>query len=544
MTSNKYNHNSSMVSHGWEPIARLPLQGETQFVAVDPGNSNALFIGINGKLYASFNQGKDWKQLLGLGWDTKMNRLYFDDDRMFLLTSEGLYESRNQGNKWNRIFRGQKAEKNALSLSRDPYHKKILYLGTEGGLFQSQDNGRTWRKETNELARQFIHTLEVDRENKEVFIASEKGLYRAIPRRKRLDLLYVTHRRSTPDEIEAKTAEVANELDLEIPTERGGIQAIVITHDPFPVVAIGTGNGVFISEDEGNHWERLPLSGLRSKQILDLVYSITQETYFASTDEGVYIYHPAQKSWNKLQDGLPLVQVNRLAIVPHEPETLYAATSEGLYQIILGPEIEHPEFIPTIPESRWKLAHALFAEEPTIAAIQKQAIRYANVSNWKTRRWQWASRFRALIPTLSAGKSFSTSDTIDLDRGGSNDPDRYIIGPPDQSKSWDFDLNWNLSDLIWNSSQTSIDSREKLMVELREDILSEVTRLYFERRRAQVEFILRPPADPLDRTHELLRIEELTASIDVSTGGYLTKELNKLYSEHPEFKELWQVQIS
>ena len=140
---------------------------------------------------------------------------------------------------------------------------------------------------------------------------------------------------------------------------------------------------------------------------------------------------------------------------------------------------------------------------------------------------------------LSVGKSFSKGDSIDLDRGSTTDPDAYIIGPRDTSQSWDFDLNWELSELLFNSSQTSIDSREKSMVELRDDILSEVTRLYFERRRAQTEFILNPPQDPLQHAAALLRIEELTANLDALTDGYFSKELGKIYSKRPDFQELW-----
>ena len=154
------------------------------------------------------------------------------------------------------------------------------------------------------------------------------------------------------------------------------------------------------------------------------------------------------------------------------------------------------------------------------------------------------SRQRAIVPSLSVGKSFSTGTTIDIDRGGTNDADRYIVGPSDYSKDLDFDLNWNLSDLIWNSAQTSIDSREKLMVELREDILNEATRLYYERKRAQMEFILQPPQEPLEQGNALIRIEELTALLDSLTGGYFSKETTKIYEQYPQLGDLWLIEIS
>lgn len=538
MTSNKYNCNSSMVSHVWQPIPHIPAQGKIDFVAAHPTNSRLLFIGTSGNLYASFDQGKHWKRSMGLGTDAKINRLYFEQERIFLLTSKGLFESKNEGKSWKKIFRGRgQNENDVLSLSRDPQDLKKLYLGTGGGLFLSQDNGRTFQKETNELSRQLIQDMKVDSENNELFIASEKGLYRIVSHRNRWDRVYITHSPEKPE----MEFEVGDDPDLEISRERDQINALIVTDHPSSIVAIGTKTGVWVSEDEGSRWERLPLSGLLNTQILDLIHSTKTNSFFAATEKGVYSYDLAGKRWKELNEGLRLTRVHKLALVSEDREMLYAATDEGVYQIMITPEIERPQFIQPISEHRWKLLTQLIQAEPTVGMIQKQAVRYANVNNWKTRRWQWASRFRALIPSLSVGKSFSKADTLDLDRGGTNDPDRYIIGPPDTSRNWNFDLNWNLSDFIWNTAQTSIDSREKLMVELRDDILSEATRLYFERRRTQVEFILQPPDNPLDWIQHLLRIEELTANLDALTGGFFTKELNNLYFQHPELQELWNL---
>ena len=81
--------------------------------------------------------------------------------------------------------------------------------------------------------------------------------------------------------------------------------------------------------------------------------------------------------------------------------------------------------------------------------------------------------------------------------------------------------------LIWNTDQTSIDTRSKLMVELRDDIMNEVTRTYFERRRIQIELLSSPPQDLKLSLEKELRLQELTADIDALTGGYFSKHIKE-----------------
>ena len=77
----------------------------------------------------------------------------------------------------------------------------------------------------------------------------------------------------------------------------------------------------------------------------------------------------------------------------------------------------------------------------------------------------------------------------------------------------------------WNNDQTLIDVRSKLMVQLRDDLLDEVTHLYFERRRLQIELLQNPPKDVNEFIERKLRLQELTADIDAMTGGYLSQEI-------------------
>ncbi|NQT90936.1 MAG: hypothetical protein HQ558_06755 [Candidatus Omnitrophica bacterium] len=63
------------------------------------------------------------------------------------------------------------------------------------------------------------------------------------------------------------------------------------------------------------------------------------------------------------------------------------------------------------------------------------------------------------------------------------------------------------------------------MVQLRNDILDEVDKLYFERRRLQIELAANPPKTEKQMALKDLRLQELTADIDSLTGGYFSQNI-------------------
>ena len=167
----------------------------------------------------------------------------------------------------------------------------------------------------------------------------------------------------------------------------------------------------------------------------------------------------------------------------------------------------------------------LYLDEPSIAEIQQATIGYAEVSPDKIKWMRSAAKNQALIPKFSFGLDRSVGRNIDLDRGGTNDTDFYIEGPQNRSFGWGIDLSWDLGKFIWSNDQTNIDVRSRLMVQLRNDILDEVTKLYFERKRLQIELLHDMPDDNNKRALKQLRLDELTANIDGLTGGYLSERL-------------------
>jgi len=63
-------------------------------------------------------------------------------------------------------------------------------------------------------------------------------------------------------------------------------------------------------------------------------------------------------------------------------------------------------------------------------------------------------------------------------------------------------------------------------VQLRDDILDEVTKLYFERLRVKNELDNLSLEDRKKRFEKELRLQELTAYLDALTGGYFSQQIS------------------
>jgi hypothetical protein len=66
-----------------------------------------------------------------------------------------------------------------------------------------------------------------------------------------------------------------------------------------------------------------------------------------------------------------------------------------------------------------------------------------------------------------------------------------------------------------------------LWVQLRNDILDDLRRTYYERKRLQFELMSNPPRDMNAKFEKELRLQELTQAIDDLTGNYFSERMQK-----------------
>jgi hypothetical protein len=91
-------------------------------------------------------------------------------------------------------------------------------------------------------------------------------------------------------------------------------------------------------------------------------------------------------------------------------------------------------------------------------------------------------------------------------------------------------LSWDLGDVAYHPEQIDVSHETREVIELRDDVLDEITQLYFERRRVLAELASLPdPAGP-DALRLRLRADELAAGIDAWTGGWFGRRAPALAS--------------
>ena len=498
----------------WQDIGRENLNLKT--VLVDADKPPILYIGSDKGVLRSEDGGESWRNILLVkGQNKTVNFLLFepkDKNSLYAASENGLFYSTNQGRDWKRIFQGKNyLENDCTTLA---VLSETLYLGTKGGLFVSKDKGRSWHKETTQLGNTHILAIAYNlREPNHTYIACIDGVFKSKDSGQSWERIFITH----TIESDSNEEEVTEDQDEE--EKSSHLRYITIDQNNANYLYLATSRGVYISQDKGQNWESLSSFGLLNRDVRFLLVSSESHLY-AVTESGVFEY--INNRWQELSLKLVAGEVRFLAL--DKQDNLYAACDKGLFKANIS------YFSSNKQDS---IITEYCKDEPKINEIQAAAIKYAEVEPEKISRWRRQAAKRALLPKVTIGmdrdKDKTVSNSIWGTYGSNSSPGKYYIGPDDETrynnKNWNISLTWELGDLIWSDDQTNIDVRSKLMVQLREDILDEVTKLYFERIRVKMEVDNLNIEERKKRFEKELKLQELTASLDALTGGYFSQQL-------------------
>lgn len=469
-------------------------------------NLNVILAGTQQAVYRSTDEGKTFRPVLQLpSSEKRINSLYRNGEVLFAATNSGLFVSQDYGLRWEKIFSSaDPLARHCLSVLVD---RDTIYLGTENGLFYQKSGESSWQKRSDFLnadsTEKIVSSLEQDKQF--IYVSTNRQLFRIDKDKGSIQKIFSLADREEEIEISPEETESFSTTSQ--------IKQIKVLNEETPELYLATTKGIFQSLDQGKNWTNLNSAGLPVEDITSLLVLPDQDIW-AGTFKGIFRYHDGR--WLPLYKGMETNQVNFLAA--DQEARVYAATDRGIFSL------RHSDPASCILQEcgggristneRFSITKNI-PHEPSIHEVHEMAILYAEVSPQKIASWRSAARKRGLMPKLSTGINRSATDMFHWDTG----PNPDVLSKGRDFLNWDVSLSWDFGDLVWNPDQTSIDSRSKLMVELREDVLDQITRLYFERRRVQMEL-----GQGFDSEKEM-RVEELTALIDALTGGEFSRRI-------------------
>ena len=509
----------------WVSISKGLDDLDIRSLAADPKDSRVIFAGSEKRVYKTLDGGDSWKQILGVkGSDNKVRFIYVDisnPDHIYVATDQGVRKSKDGGKHWEVFFRGLGSKTQiAYCVANSIQDPQTIWVGTHEGLFLVDAKTNHPRK-INSLPDTAVYSIRLGNEaNPFLLITTDNGIYKSNGDVDHWERVFANQEAS----LEKEEATTLEQFDVEEIATGSSFPSLIFSSGQHKFYA-ATQNGVFEGAEDGNIWTPLKGQSLPKQKINFLEGS--SETFYAATDRGVFQWDFKLNSFREIYKGLESNKAHSL-YYSASGAYLLAATERGVHRLsypalTLAPPADKENHLPRAGDILER-----FKREPPILEIQKIAIQYAEVHPKKIEGWRKAAALKALLPKLSVDHDLSRDENVDLDRGGTADPDKFIAGPEERSWDWSVGVSWDLGDLIWSSDQTSIDTRSRLMVELRDDILNQVTHLYYERRRLQIEMALVPNRELPVQIEKEIRLQELTAGIDALTGGYLSKRLQEI----------------
>lgn len=489
----------------WERLAIDADIRDARAIAVDKNNPGVIYAGFKDGLYKVTGAGKSWK-LLAPGLITRVNYIYLDardSAIVYVATENGLLKSQDGGESWQKIFLGKDVlERNVRSIALCHSSPKAIFIGTGSGILFSPVSQIAWQKVSGKLLDASVLSIAAHPDNSDTLLAAtSKGLFRSENRMAGYEKIL------SGFNLESEDASVdVDSQEEEITPENYFLRYLAFDSKDSSKVYLASSEGLLISLDGGKNWRRQIVSGLIEEKINFILADDKAYGLYLATENGVFACQ--RDSCQQLYQGADFKACRQLAL--EQGWGILLAADKGIFRI-------SPEEAWAIAGNQRKINTGLFIGEPAIAQIQKEAIKYAEVYPEKISQWRKQARLKAFMPELS----LDYDKTVTTALGATYD--RVQVGPRD----WGLGLKWDLADVIFSTEQTSIDVRSRLMVQLRDDILNEVTRLYFERRRLQLELSRAQNLNENARVEKELRLEELTALIDGLTNGYLSRHLEK-----------------
>ncbi len=298
----------------------MKYRNNTFDIIVDPDSPNIIYASCGwweenrGEVYKSSDYGETWTPVSrGLPdaqiWSMALDKNSPAESRILYAASyeNGIYKTSDGGASWSAVNRGLGTDNNlqARKIYIDPGNSNILYAGFEakttedgdklqtiqGGLFKSEDAGKTWTRIDGDLPQITVWDIEIPEDNPETIYTAVYGGYDHTEKRYFYGGVYKSTDRGKSWKLLNRGFGKADNLkisSIKINPADSSILYAATTDEPYH--DISAGRGIFLSTDSGENWK-------------------------------------------PVNEGLGVLYFNTLAVDPSDPSVIYAGSSgNGIYK--------------------------------------------------------------------------------------------------------------------------------------------------------------------------------------------------------------------
>lgn len=489
------------------------------------GTGNGIFISKdNGKTWNDFGTNRLFKDNNG---NSLINWIYIDkrNKKIYLATSFGAFYSGVKKADWQKILNGTKTELNQIN---------SIYIYKGNAYISSSDGFLLCKLKQNTCSR-INHGLVVD---------NLSGNHEAYFTLKVSGRLYLGTSNGVYyfDNSSLEWIEITNGIQR-LPSSRINAKHLLFDKDGNLWLACGT--GIYFSSNKGKSWEK---RSERIKNNLDgfqeTFYLLEdQESLYASTASGVYYFDKGKNYWEDISSGIRTKDGNKNVYwLAKKGDVLYAATDEGLFSLEHQAQVpaHSSQFIPPfLLKGKIGIDFANLTEiEPSLIEVQKQALKFSSLPTTEDfKRYRLQARLRNLIPQV--GFDINTRgayiDYFQFEKGISTnislknqfDASKITRYQNDDQLFKQFSISWNTNQFLYDDEIREILNQARLSANIKENLLDDVTRIFYQRKKLQLSYLTNPPEDFQTRLEKDLELAELTGQLDSRTGGWFSKEIEK-----------------
>ena len=473
----------------WQPSSLVPGLSQVSALACDP-RTGRLAVGDEEGVWLAKREARATRVLrrgpvrdLAFAPDAG---LYAATDRgLFHVDAEGAVSIQSLGTGTGAVLR--------ILVGQD-----LLLVGTEGGAFFARE-GQRWSPLDAGLPGGAVSAFALRRlaDGADLWLIVRGAVYRATLR------------------TGAGRLAVEKAVRVSIPGARARRDAVDLsTSIPGAEIAVLTRRGLLLYR--AGSWESFrPALPPGASPVR---FGHTGSRLWMATDRGLLEAASPSGPWRR---SAPPVGSSPIAALAGAEPLLYAAGDRGLFIARVEPEAAPPAAALPAPEARE-------ADEPSVLQVQMAAIRHLDLAPERVRALQRGLRRRGWLPTFELRGAYGGGRRRqhDYDEAYTYDAARLFFDRQEE-RSRDFAVStllaWDLGDLAYHPESIDLSKEAREIIELRDDVLDEVTQLYFERQRALLELASEPtpPADEAARLR--LRADELAAGLDAWTGGWWSR---------------------